>query len=58
MANPLAITKAKDSYLYDENGHAYIDAISSWWVNVHGHANEYIAQKIYEQALQLEHILR
>jgi len=57
MANPLAITKAKDSYLFDENGKAYIDAISSWWVNIHGHANEYIAQKIYEQALQLEHII-
>lgn len=57
MANPLAITKAKDSYLFDENGNAYIDAISSWWVNIHGHSNAYIAQKIYEQALQLEHII-
>ncbi len=57
MAAPIAITKAKDSYLFDENGNSYIDAISSWWVNIHGHSNEYIAQKIYEQALQLEHII-
>ncbi|MFT4155929.1 adenosylmethionine--8-amino-7-oxononanoate transaminase [Parafilimonas sp.] len=57
MSAPVAITKAKDSYLFDENGNAYIDAISSWWVNIHGHANEYIAQKMYEQALQLEHII-
>ena len=57
MPSPIAITKAQGSYLYDENGNAYLDAISSWWVNVHGHAHPYIAQKIYEQALQLEHII-
>ena len=57
MTAPIAITKAKGSLLFDENDNAYIDAISSWWVNVHGHAHEYIAQKIYEQALQLEHII-
>lgn len=57
MSAPVAITKGKDSYLIDENNNAYIDAISSWWVNIHGHSNEYIAQKIYEQALQLEHII-
>ena len=45
MAEPIGITKAKDSYLFDENGNAYIDAISSWWVNIHGHSNIYIAQK-------------
>ena len=57
MAAPLAITKAKGSLLFDENNNAYIDAISSWWVNIHGHAHPYIAEKIYEQALQLEHII-
>ncbi|MEP6684537.1 MAG: adenosylmethionine--8-amino-7-oxononanoate transaminase, partial [Parafilimonas sp.] len=57
MAAPIAITKAQGSFLYDENGNAYLDAISSWWVNVHGHAHPYIAQRIYEQALQLEHII-
>lgn len=57
MAPPLAIAKAEGSLLYDEIGNAYIDAISSWWVNIHGHAHPYIAEKIYEQALQLEHII-
>src|SRR6478736_6077191 len=57
MASPLAITKAQGVFLFDENGNAYIDAISSWWVNIHGHAHPYIAEKIYEQALQLEHII-
>ncbi|MEP6467106.1 MAG: adenosylmethionine--8-amino-7-oxononanoate transaminase [Parafilimonas sp.] len=57
MAPPIAISKAQGSFLYDENSNAYLDAISSWWVNIHGHAHPYIAQKIYEQALQLEHII-
>ncbi len=57
MVPPIAVTRAKDSYLFDENGNTYIDAISSWWVNIHGHAHPYIAEKIYEQALQLEHII-
>src|ERR1700751_5385579 len=57
MIPPLAITHAKGSLLFDENGNEYIDAISSWWVNIHGHAHPYIAEKIYEQAQQLEHII-
>lgn len=57
MANPIAITKANGTILYDEQGNTYIDAISSWWVTLHGHAHPYIAQKIYEQALQLEQVI-
>jgi adenosylmethionine-8-amino-7-oxononanoate aminotransferase len=57
MQPPIAIAKATGSYLTDENGKRYLDAISSWWVNVHGHAHPYIAQKIFEQAQQLEHII-
>ena len=54
---PIAISKAKDSILYNEAGTAYIDAISSWWVTIHGHGNEYIAKKIYEQALKVEQVI-
>ncbi len=57
MLPPLAIKNAKSSLLFDEDGNEYIDAISSWWVNIHGHAHPYIAEKIYQQALQLEHII-
>lgn len=57
MDAPIAIARAEGSYVIDENGKQYLDAISSWWVNVHGHAHPYIAQKIYEQAQQLEHII-
>ncbi|MCX7139275.1 MAG: aminotransferase class III-fold pyridoxal phosphate-dependent enzyme, partial [Proteobacteria bacterium] len=35
----------------------YIDAIASWWVNLHGHSNVYMAQKVYEQALKLEQVI-
>ncbi|HWB24485.1 MAG TPA: adenosylmethionine--8-amino-7-oxononanoate transaminase [Chitinophagaceae bacterium] len=57
MATPLAIVKGKDTLLYDEEGNSYIDAISSWWVTLHGHGNVYIAEKIYRQALQLEQVI-
>jgi adenosylmethionine-8-amino-7-oxononanoate aminotransferase len=54
---PIPIIKGKDSWLFDDQGKAYIDAISSWWVNIHGHGNPYIAESIYEQALRLEHVI-
>jgi adenosylmethionine-8-amino-7-oxononanoate aminotransferase len=39
--------------LFDDSGNPYIDAISSWWVNLHGHAHPYIAQAIGRQASQV-----
>jgi adenosylmethionine-8-amino-7-oxononanoate aminotransferase len=51
------ITHAKGSVLYDSEGKEYIDAISSWWVNLHGHAHPYISSRIAEQASQLEHVI-
>ena len=57
MASPVPIVKGKDSLLYAEDGSTYIDAISSWWVTLHGHGNPYIAEKIYQQALTLEQVI-
>ena len=54
---PLAITQGKGAYLFDENGKSYLDLISSWWVNLHGHAHPKIAEAIYQQAIQLEHVI-
>ncbi len=54
---PIAIKKAHGSYLYDENNKPYLDLISSWWVNLHGHAHPKIAQAIYEQSMTLEHVI-
>ncbi len=54
---PLHVVRAKDSRLFTADGKEYIDAIASWWVNVHGHCNEYIAAAIAEQAKTLEHVI-
>ena len=54
---PIAIQRSQGSYVYDEQGCRYLDLISSWWVNLHGHAHPEIARAIYEQACTLEHIL-
>jgi adenosylmethionine---8-amino-7-oxononanoate aminotransferase len=54
---PIPVVKGKDTLLFDDKGNAYIDAISSWWVNIHGHSNPYIAEKLYQQALRLEHVI-
>lgn len=53
----IAIEKAEGAYLFDENGKKYIDAISSWWVNMHGHAHPEIANAISEQAHKLEQVI-
>ncbi len=52
---PVSIVKGEGTYLYDENGKRYIDAVASWWVNIHGHSHPYLAKKISEQLLILEH---
>ncbi|HQT91143.1 MAG TPA: aminotransferase class III-fold pyridoxal phosphate-dependent enzyme, partial [Candidatus Kryptobacter bacterium] len=54
---PVAIVRGEGARLYDEEGNEYIDAISSWWVNIHGHAHPYIAEKVAEQLRKLEHVI-
>ncbi len=54
---PIPIVKANGSLLFDDKGNSYIDAISSWWVTIHGHAHPYIAEQLYQQALQLEQVI-
>jgi adenosylmethionine-8-amino-7-oxononanoate aminotransferase len=54
---PIPVTRGKGTLLFDDKGNSYIDAISSWWVNIHGHGHPYIAEKIYEQALRLEQVI-
>lgn len=51
------IVKGEGAYLWDENGKKYIDLVSSWWTNCHGHCNEKIAEAIHKQALELEHLI-
>ena len=55
--NALGIVRGEGVHLYDEHGKAYIDAVSSWWVNLHGHSHPQIAQAIYQQAQTLAHCM-
>ncbi len=54
---PIPIVKGEGVYLFDEQGNKYIDAVSSWWVNIHGHAHPYIAEKVSSQLFSLEHVI-
>ena len=54
---PIPITKGEGVYLYAEQGTRYLDGISSWWVNLHGHAHPYIVEKIKAQLDRLEHVI-
>lgn len=53
----IIMVRGEGAYLYDEAGNQYLDACSSWWTNIHGHAHPYIAEKIAEQAKQLEQVI-
>lgn len=54
---PIVIKRGEGIYLIDENGKRYIDAVSSWWVNLFGHANVRISKALSDQAFQLEHAI-
>jgi adenosylmethionine---8-amino-7-oxononanoate aminotransferase len=54
---PILIKRAQGTTLFAEDGKEYIDAISSWWVNIHGHAHPHIAQAIAHQAMELEQVI-
>ncbi len=54
---PLLVTDAKGCYLHTQDGRQILDAISSWWVNLHGHSNPHIAEAIGVQAMKLEHVI-
>jgi len=53
----IPIKKAHGVYLEDFEGNSYIDSVSSWWVNLFGHTNKYINDKIKEQLDTLEHVI-
>ncbi|MFJ3388657.1 adenosylmethionine--8-amino-7-oxononanoate transaminase [Lysinibacillus sp. NPDC086135] len=54
---PIVIQKGQGVWLYDENNNRYLDAVSSWWVNLFGHANPRISQALSDQAFTLEHTI-
>ncbi|MHB8137914.1 MAG: adenosylmethionine--8-amino-7-oxononanoate transaminase [Smithellaceae bacterium] len=54
---PVIIERGKGAYLYDVDGRSYLDAVSSWWVNLFGHANDRINKALSDQAQKLEHVI-
>jgi adenosylmethionine-8-amino-7-oxononanoate aminotransferase len=54
---PLVIAKGEGVYLYDLDGKRYLDAISSWWVNLFGHCNPRINAALQRQVAQLEQVI-
>jgi adenosylmethionine-8-amino-7-oxononanoate aminotransferase len=49
--------RAEGAWLYDFQGRRYLDAISSWWVNIFGHANPRIGAAVKDQLDRLEHVM-
>ena len=51
------IARGDGMWLYDFDGNRYLDAISSWWVNLFGHANQRINAALTDQLQRLEHVI-
>ncbi|MEJ6978895.1 adenosylmethionine--8-amino-7-oxononanoate transaminase [Pedobacter sp. P351] len=56
-SDPIGIVRGEGVYLFDEQGKKYVDAVSSWWVNLHGHSHPHIAKRVSEQLYTLEHAI-
>ena len=54
---PLKVRRGEGVYLELEDGRRIVDCVSSWWVNIHGHAHPAIANAIHEQAAKLEQVI-
>jgi adenosylmethionine---8-amino-7-oxononanoate aminotransferase len=54
---PIIIEKGKGVWLYDTEGKAYLDAVSSWWVNLFGHSHPRLNKVLSDQAGKLEHVI-
>jgi len=53
----LPIARGKGVWLFDYDGTRYLDAVSSWWVNLFGHCNPFINAALREQLDTLEHVM-
>lgn len=51
------IQRGNGVWLYDFDGNRYLDAVSSWWVNLFGHSNPHINAAIIDQLGKLEHVM-
>ena len=53
----IPIARGEGVWLYDFDGHRYLDAVSSWWVNLFGHNESRIKAAIHQQLDRLEHVM-
>jgi adenosylmethionine-8-amino-7-oxononanoate aminotransferase len=51
------ISRGQGAWLHDFDGNKYLDAVSSWWVNLFGHSNPRINAALREQLEKLEHVM-
>jgi adenosylmethionine-8-amino-7-oxononanoate aminotransferase len=56
-ADAIVIIRGQAASLFDEQGKEYLDLISSWWVNLHGHSHPKIVEAIVKQAQTLDHVM-
>ncbi len=57
MPVQVPIARTEGAYLYTKDGRRIIDAISSWWVNVHGHNHPKIVNAIKDMAGRLDQVI-
>ena len=58
LADPaINVERAEGAFLRTRDGRAVLDAISSWWVNTHGHCHPHIVRAIAEQAAKLDQVI-
>ena len=54
---PISVARTEGAYFYTKDGRKILDAISSWWVNTHGHCHPHIVKAVQEQAAKLDQII-
>ena len=53
----IPVARGSGAWLHDHDGQRYLDAVSSWWVNLFGHANPRINAALRDQLDRLEHVM-
>ncbi|MFV0679031.1 adenosylmethionine--8-amino-7-oxononanoate transaminase [Ottowia sp.] len=54
---PVAIARAEGPWLVDTDGRRYLDAVSSWWVNLFGHSHPAMRAALADQMNRLDHVM-
>jgi adenosylmethionine-8-amino-7-oxononanoate aminotransferase len=54
---PVPLERAEGVYLYTPDGRRFLDGISSWWVNIHGHNHPRLNRALADQAKRLAQVI-